>query len=100
MIPASCFCHPLDVIRIQMQVDSEGGAKRMYKGTFDCATQLYRRGGFSVLYAGITAAWLRQITYSATRMGVYSYLLDKIQRANDGGRICSFRRAHIQLDLF
>lgn len=38
-LSAATFCHPLDVIRVQMQTD---GA---YKNTFDAATKIYQRAG-------------------------------------------------------
>lgn len=91
-IGASCFCHPLDVIRVQMQIDSEGGAKRQFSGTLDAGQQIFKRGGISGLYAGLSAAWLRQLTYSATRMGVYSYLLENVQRQNDGGPLPFYQK--------
>jgi len=74
MVAASC-CHPLDVLRVQLQVDSEGGATRQYRGMFDCAKQLVRKHGVATgLYNGIGAAYLRQWTYGSCRIGIYSYL--------------------------
>jgi solute carrier family 25 oxoglutarate transporter 11 len=80
---AATFCHPLDTIRVQMQVDSEGGAKRQYKGSFDATQKIVSREGVRRgLYAGLSAAFLRQWTYGACRMGIYSYLLNS-QRSKD-----------------
>lgn len=75
-IGASCFCHPLDVVRVQMQV-------AQYSGTVDAVKGIFQRGGFAGLYAGLSAAWLRQVTYGSGRLGIYSYLLncDKQKRA-------------------
>jgi len=74
---ASC-CHPLDVLRVQLQIDTEGGKTRQYKGMVDCAKQLIRtRGIVNGLYPGIGAAYLRQWTYGSCRMGIYSYLFTK-----------------------
>tara|TARA_B110001452_G_scaffold90085_2_gene74004 strand:+ start:1284 stop:2297 length:1014 start_codon:yes stop_codon:yes gene_type:complete len=76
-IGASCFCHPLDVIRVQMQV-------AQYDGTASAAKAIFERGGIGGLYAGLSAAWLRQVTYGSGRLGIYSYLLnrDKQQRVH------------------
>ena len=78
---AAIFCHPLDVIRVQMQTFG-------YKSTFDAATSIYRRSGVvNGLYSGISAAFLRQWLYGSVRMGLYSYLLEKQQLINlDQGR--------------
>lgn len=62
------FTHPFDVIRVQMQVGVSGG-------TIETTTKLARQG-FGALYAGISAAWLRQVTYGSGRLGIYAYLLD------------------------
>lgn len=68
---AATFCHPLDVIRVQMQTD---GVK--YKNTFDAATKIYSRAGLvDGLYAGVSAAYLRQWMYGSFRIGIYAYLL-------------------------
>jgi hypothetical protein len=56
---AATICHPLDVVRVQMQ--TEGGS---YKGPLDCASQIKEREGVvNGLYAGISAAYLRQWLY-------------------------------------
>ena len=68
---AATFCHPLDVIRVQMQTDGV-----QYKNTFDAATSIYRRAGLlNGLYAGVSAAYLRQWMYGSFRIGIYAYLL-------------------------
>lgn len=54
---AATFCHPLDVIRVQMQTDSGGE----YSGPADCAQKIVKKEGLvKGLYAGIGAAYLRQ----------------------------------------
>ena len=37
---AATFCHPLDVIRVQMQTGGQS-----YKNTFDAAAKIYQRAG-------------------------------------------------------
>jgi solute carrier family 25 oxoglutarate transporter 11 len=75
---AATCCHPLDVIRVQMQ--TSGGA---YKNTLDAGVQIFKRSGLSQgLYAGISAAYLRQWLYGSCRIGIYSYLLEQAQISN------------------
>jgi hypothetical protein len=63
------------VLRVQMQT---GGVQ--YKNTADAAVQIFRRSGLRQgLYAGISAAYLRQWTYGACRMGIYANLLASAQ---------------------
>lgn len=82
---AATVCHPLDVIRVQMQVSSsastEGASPVVYRNSWHAATSIYRRAGLrNGLYAGISAAYLRQWLYGSCRMGIYSYLLE-VQRS-------------------
>lgn len=75
---AATVCHPLDVIRVQMQTEGSN-----YKGTTDCATQIVKRDGVvKGLYAGISAAYLRQWLYGSCRIGIYSFLLEQAQQKN------------------
>ena len=54
---AATVCHPLDVIRVQMQTDTGGD----YSGPLDCAKKIADQEGVTKgLYAGIGAAYLRQ----------------------------------------
>eukprot|EP00808_Paulinella_micropora_P017224 g74665.t1 len=74
---AATFCHPLDTIRVQLQVDKE----HKHKGMVSCGTHIYRTAGVQKgLYAGLTAAYLRQILYGSCRMGIYSQLLDRAKK--------------------
>jgi len=56
---AATVCHPLDVIRVQLQ--TEGNS---FTGPVDCAKGIIKTGkGPMALYAGIGAAYLRQWLY-------------------------------------
>lgn len=75
---AATVCHPLDVIRVQMQTE---GAE--FKNAVDCASQISKREGFRKgLYAGIGAAYLRQWLYGSCRIGIYAFLLEQAQQSN------------------
>jgi len=75
---AATVCHPLDVIRVQMQ--TEGST---YSGPYDAAVGIYNKNGIKDgLYAGVSAAYLRQWLYGSCRIGIYAYLLENAQNAN------------------
>jgi len=74
---AATICHPLDVIRVQMQTYH-------FTSSWNAATSIYQRAGLqNGLYAGISAAYLRQWLYGSCRMGIYSYLLERAKLANE-----------------
>jgi solute carrier family 25 oxoglutarate transporter 11 len=76
---AATVCHPLDVVRVQMQTDAGGD----YKSPADCASKIVKQEGLvKGLYAGIGAAYLRQWLYGSCRIGIYSYLLEQAQTKN------------------
>ena len=60
---AATCCHPLDVLRVQMQTEGV-----QYKGTVDAAVQIFRRSGMrDGLYAGVSAAYLRAMLPRGSR---------------------------------
>ena len=80
-----------------MQIDSEGGAKRQYKGSLDCARQVFAKEGLvRGLYAGISAGIFRQISYGMPRMAFYPMLLDRFKEPE--GQTCALpaRRPHLR----
>jgi hypothetical protein len=75
-IGATLCVHPLDVVRMQMQIDAEGGAKRQFTSAFGCVKHVLKAEGVvSGLYAGISAGIFRQLTYGCPRMAIYPMLL-------------------------
>eukprot|EP01065_Artemidia_motanka_P048096 TRINITY_DN7683_c0_g1_i1.p1 TRINITY_DN7683_c0_g1~~TRINITY_DN7683_c0_g1_i1.p1 ORF type:complete len:322 (+),score=121.42 TRINITY_DN7683_c0_g1_i1:125-967(+) len=75
---AAVFCHPLDVLRVTMQVQT----KRM--STLQTVQALHATAGVRGFYSGLTAAFLRQWTYGSCRVGIYSWLLAD-HKAKHGG---------------
>lgn len=77
---AAVLCHPLDVIRVTMQVAV------VPRSTVATGVAVLREGGLRRgLYSGLSAAFLRQWTYGAGRMGIYSYLLHRDTQKSAAG---------------
>ena len=85
-IATTFFTHPFDVIRVQMQVAQQP------RGPLQTAIHVANTGGISAVYAGISAAWLRQVTYGSGRLGIYAYLLerDNLRRRDSGAHPAGF----------
>lgn len=80
-IVAGCTTHPLDLIKVRMQLQGEmAPAQRQALqspprvGPINTAVRIIRQEGFSGLYSGVSATLLRQAVYSTTRMGLYDLL--------------------------
>ncbi|KKK13253.1 hypothetical protein ARAM_004972 [Aspergillus rambellii] len=71
---ASCFAasvtHPLDLVKVRLQTRAPGAPTTML-GTF---AHILKNNGVLGLYGGLSAAILRQLTYSTTRFGIYEEL--------------------------
>lgn len=68
---AATVCHPFDVVRVMMQVGTQ------HKSTLATAGDIYKEAGLRRgLYSGFSAAILRQWTYGACRIGIYTFLLN------------------------
>ncbi|EMD96057.1 hypothetical protein COCC4DRAFT_184185 [Bipolaris maydis ATCC 48331] len=72
---ASCFAtfftHPLDLVKVRLQTQATHGVRLNMMQMF---SHVMKTDGVLGLYKGISAAQLRQGTYSMTRFGVYESL--------------------------
>lgn len=82
-VGATLVVQPLDLVKTRMQVSGEGGGKKMYSGPLNAISQIVRKEGITGMYTGLSAAVLRQMTYTQTRFGIYTTLMAKY--ANEDG---------------
>ncbi|XP_042228003.1 solute carrier family 25 member 48-like isoform X2 [Homarus americanus] len=74
---------PVDLVKIKMQLQL-GASKEVwgkfmetnYKGPISCFRKLYKNGGISSCYTGITTMFLRDVIASGFYMVVYSWMTD------------------------
>jgi solute carrier family 25 oxoglutarate transporter 11 len=113
-IVAGCSTHPLDLIKVRMQLQGEvaapqpalrpalafhaGGhtvslphhhhhdipAPPRKPGPVAVGAQILRSEGAAALFSGVSATMLRQTLYSTTRMGLYDILKTKWTKENGG----------------
>jgi solute carrier family 25 oxoglutarate transporter 11 len=74
---ATITVHPIDVVKTRMQLSGEGGEKRVHKTAFHAIYNIVTKEGFGNLYKGLSAAILRQLTYSTVRFGLFQTLEQK-----------------------
>ncbi|PVV01787.1 hypothetical protein BB560_003782 [Smittium megazygosporum] len=76
---ASCsgvfFTHPLDLLKVRMQTVKGTGTS-----IGSVVGQIAKQQGISGFYKGLSAALLRQATYSTVRFGVYEAVREKLRR--------------------
>ncbi|XP_068617723.1 mitochondrial 2-oxoglutarate/malate carrier protein [Battus philenor] len=75
---ATCIVQPLDLIKTRMQLSGGG------RSSFAVAGEIIAKESFIALYTGLSAALLRQATYTTARLGVYNYLFDSYKQSHGG----------------
>ncbi|KOX79513.1 Mitochondrial 2-oxoglutarate/malate carrier protein [Melipona quadrifasciata] len=65
---ATCFVHPMDVIKNRIQIQRE----KISVGKV--ITSIYRDEGILKFYSGLSAGLVRQATYTTVRLGIYNQL--------------------------
>lgn len=66
------FVHPMDVLKVRMQLIGETGACAVAPSTV--LKDLVKAEGMGGLYSGLSAAIARQVTYTSLRIGLYDTL--------------------------
>ncbi|KAJ8983645.1 hypothetical protein NQ317_019564 [Molorchus minor] len=80
---ATMFVQPLDLIKNRMQLSGVGGKAKEYPTSFHAFRGIIAKEGFFALYNGISAGLLRQATYTTTRLGIYTWLFERM-KSEDG----------------
>jgi len=76
---ATLFTHPLDLIKVRLQMQGNTGVRLNMLSMF---RHVAKTDGLMGLYRGLSAAQLRQLTYSMTRFGVYEALKDRFTKGD------------------
>jgi solute carrier family 25 oxoglutarate transporter 11 len=75
------FVHPFDFLKTRLQLAGEGqsGARR---GPVQVLTTVIKQEGVKALYSGLSAALMRQATYTTVRLGTYENLKGSLEFLN------------------
>eukprot|EP00112_Aurelia_sp_Birch-Aquarium-sp1_P013594 Seg2889.2 transcript_id=Seg2889.2/GoldUCD/mRNA.D3Y31 product="Mitochondrial 2-oxoglutarate/malate carrier protein" protein_id=Seg2889.2/GoldUCD/D3Y31 len=73
---ATCFVQPLDLVKTRMQMSGIAGEAKTHKTSFHAVYNIIRAEGIFGIYTGLSAALLRQASYTTTRLGVYTSLME------------------------
>ncbi|XP_071555635.1 mitochondrial 2-oxoglutarate/malate carrier protein [Temnothorax nylanderi] len=74
---ATCFVQPLDLIKNRMQLS---GTKT---STLIVTSGILKNEGVLALYSGLSAGLMRQATYTTTRLGIYTWLMEVSSKDNE-----------------
>lgn len=76
---ATTIIQPIDMIKVRIQLLGEGGKAVGSKNPFSLGARVISEEGFLSLYSGLSAALLRQATYTTARMGIFRSVSDYLQ---------------------
>jgi solute carrier family 25 oxoglutarate transporter 11 len=88
--------HPFDVVKVRLQIAGEGGAGGK-TGVLSAVRGLIQEGGPKQLYAGLSAALLRQVFYGSSRLGLFSVSTDFFQERNNGKSLPFYMKTGLAL---
>lgn len=85
---SGCFCvcivQPIEMIKVQIQAYSEKIGKSARISSFNIIRNMLFNGkGLGQFYRGLDAAFIFQMTYTATRMGIYRSMFHSYKMRND-----------------
>lgn len=79
---ATCVIQPIDTVKVRIQIlgESKGKGVDVNTNPLVVGRKILANEGVAALYKGLDSALLRQATYTTTRLGVYSYLFERIKK--------------------
>ncbi|EME26764.1 Mitochondrial 2-oxoglutarate/malate carrier protein [Galdieria sulphuraria] len=83
-ICATLIIQPFDLLKTRLQLSGEGGRPADHRGFSSAVVTIVRREGFFGLYQGLSAALLRQVTYTTTRLGVFGVVKEQLSTHSGG----------------
>lgn len=77
-LPGTVVMVPGDRIKVMLQADGQGGAKKIYSGPLDCAKKMFKADGLRAFYKGTNLTLLRDIPGSVAYYAGYEMLNAKL----------------------
>lgn len=81
-IMTTLIVQPLDFIKTRMQISGQDGHRNSYRNNIDAIKQIIVSEGILAIYSGLTAALLRQATYTTAKLGIYTALYERYSIGN------------------
>uniref|UniRef100_UPI00358E2B64 mitochondrial 2-oxoglutarate/malate carrier protein n=1 Tax=Myxine glutinosa TaxID=7769 RepID=UPI00358E2B64 len=74
---ATLFVQPLDLVKNRMQLSGKEGQAKEHRTSLHAVRAIVRAEGLLGMYNGLSAGLLRQATYTTTRLGTYTALMER-----------------------
>jgi solute carrier family 25 oxoglutarate transporter 11 len=83
MLASSCV-HPIDLAKVRLQLYATTHVNKPSPGFVGIIVELVKKDGIAALYAGLSAALMRQAVYGTARIGLHRSISDELVRRNNG----------------
>ena len=87
---ATMCVHPIDLLKTRVQLQVVGNGPRL--GSIQMAKNIVREGGVTKLYAGLSAAIMRQAVYGTARLGLHDQISKTLKDRNGGKPIPLYQK--------
>lgn len=85
---ASTCTHPIDLAKVRLQLYATTHVKSVKSpGFMAIILELVKKEGISALYAGLSAALMRQAVYGTARIGLHRSISDELVKRNNGNNL-------------
>lgn len=81
---ASCVIHPLDLVKVRLQLHTTLNPGTPRPPFISILAKMIKTEGPLSIYAGLSAALLRQSIYGTTRLGLFRTISNELKSRNDG----------------
>mmetsp|Transcript_13956 Transcript_13956/g.21120 ORF Transcript_13956/g.21120 Transcript_13956/m.21120 type:complete len:297 (+) Transcript_13956:42-932(+) len=73
-VASTIIMTPMELVKIQMQVQYEDSSKARYKNPLDCMVQIYKKRGIAGIYRGTTSTLVRDVPGSGVYFAGYEII--------------------------
>lgn len=80
---ATTVIQPIDMVKVRIQMQEAGAGAKVNSNPISIASTIIKEEGILMLYRGLSAGILRQMTYGTTRLGIFSTLEKKFKVDNE-----------------
>lgn len=81
---ASTFVHPIDLSKVRLQLYSTLNPGLQKPGFIFILSKMIKEEGFMSIYTGLSATYMRQLTYGTARIGLHRTISDELVSRNNG----------------
>ncbi|KAK3703929.1 putative mitochondrial 2-oxoglutarate/malate carrier protein [Vermiconidia calcicola] len=90
MVATTCI-QPVDVVKVRLQLAGEGSKSTLAASPISVARNIVAQGRVTDLWAGLSAGYLRQLSYGMLRLGFFDTFVTSLEtNASKNGRSIGF----------